>query len=698
MKESLRPAVRLHVVIPFYQPITSSEAELEQLWAHAYAPLVEKLAAHKAKVVLHVCGHLLDFLAKRREETLVTIKRLATGKRIEVLGGLYYGGLPALLPELDVRGQVQMLSEYWESALGFAPPGFWLPELGWSAELPRLLQETGLTFGFASRLQAVTRPNLGGLAVIERGEQRLNALLLDPVLSAALPTRPVDEWIDAALDRASSQPGPLSVCLPAERLFTHDGEVRLGHEKWLDAFLSAIGGDRKDIGAVLPSETMDTAKVATPARLHERMVVERDGKPAELGSKWAALPESSAALESMHRRMLRVSEKLREAISSMEDEELDDSWSDSLATAQRLLFAAQAPDAYVADSGASGESVRAATLARLLRAECMIDGLVQGSDDWIATEEEDSDADLVDEVFACTRHLTACIAPAAGGQLRAIDDRISAVAVLDASLSPSTLAHGEWIVESGVAATDVLAGKAAHLFGKALWQVHETRIDEEGDCAFHMHLSAEAALDGGGDRSLKIDKRVRVPIDEALVCIKLRARLTGSPEAMLLAPLPVRLNAPVISMAHNGNEVSVTVSELQAVTTLRLEAESGHALELTCEPACDVYLAARGPQGVVLMPSLALRGDLEATFTLRIEPVPAFEAEAVEGEEEEVEEDAEGSETEDASDAETEEEVDGEETEEEDGEAPSDEDEAESSAEDAAAGGGPAPSKRKGRD
>ncbi len=616
MNES-RPTVRLHVVIPFHQPLTRTDAELDLLWTQGYAPLLAKLGQHRCKVAIHISGHLADFLTKRREATLMTIKRLVEGKRLEVLGGLYYGALPALVPELDVRGQAQMMTEYWESVLGTPPAGFWLPGLGWSVELPRLLQETGLAYGFVSRSQLTGRGTHGGLAVIERGEQRVSALILDPTLSAALPSRPVDEWVAAVLDRAACAPGPLSVWLPAERLFAPDGEVRLADEKWLDAFLSALGGARSEIQTVLPSESITVVRPAAPVRITERVVPESAGKAVELGPEWTAVVEGSAELEAVHRRMLRVSEKLREAIAAMESEELDDSWSDALATAQRLLFAAQAPDAYLAEAGARGEPVRAATLSRLVQAEAMIDGLVQGDDDWIATEEEDADADLVDETFACTRRLTACVVPARGF-LSALDDRMGAASVLDASLTELTRERGEWVLDAGTSAAALFSGRAQHLLDQVAWEMHENRIDEEGDCAFHLHTSTAGSLAGQGERRLELHKKLLMPIDRAELVVSYEAALADGPAVLLAMPLPLRLSAPLARLLVNQEVAAADARTLDDVAQLRLEAEDGRSLELTCEPPCKLWLQRLSATSLVLVPTLGLAQGTAATYTLAV--------------------------------------------------------------------------------
>jgi hypothetical protein len=194
---------RAQVVIAFHQPLTASELDLEEWWDGPYKELLDAVEASGAKVAVHFTGHMLDYLARRREEILLRIKGMAKAQKLEVLGGLFYAPIAALLPELDVRGQVEMMSEFWQSLLGWAPQGFFLPELTWCAELPRLMQDSGLAYGFASGSQVAGAQS--GLGVIERGEQRVAAFVLDANLSSALPARPVSEWMEALADRVNGQ-------------------------------------------------------------------------------------------------------------------------------------------------------------------------------------------------------------------------------------------------------------------------------------------------------------------------------------------------------------------------------------------------------------------------------------------------------------------------------------------------------------
>ncbi len=606
---SQRDAVppRVQVVVAFHQPLTTSEETLEALWNGPYIDLLNAMKTSGTKVAVHFSGHMLDFLARRREELLQRIKRLAKEQSVEVLGGLFYGPLPALLPELDVRGQLEMMSEFWQSLLGWTPQGFFLPELAWSAELPRLLQDSGLNYGFASAAQ-LAGPAHVGLGMIERGDQRLAAFVLDPNLSAALPQRPVAEWMDALCDRAQSQgEGVVSVWVRAEDLV---GPHAKADPAWLQGFFAALGaGDR--VSTALPSETYQAVRPAVPMKLLDRCAPEIGVRLSGAHSDWADLPRAYPEVDTLYRRMLRTSLKLKEAIATMQDEELEDSWSDVLATAQRLVFSAQAHDSYWTGSrpGCRDAALREATSSRLVRAENMLDALVQGNEDWIALEELDLDGDLADEALVCTRHLTAWVYPAQGARVRALEPRGHGRNVVDlgARLEGAGAESYELrthVLPEGATLEQLQQGSATLLPPKTRWEVSDSRIDEEGDCAYHY--GARVRLDG-----LSVEKTMLVPIDGA--ALDIGYRIFGSGRALIATEVPLRLTGALTATA-NGEPLADR-QHVAGLTSLRLENAEGQAIELSCEPALDAWVMAL-EGGLLVVPLLEGKSGAEAKLSL----------------------------------------------------------------------------------
>jgi hypothetical protein len=525
--------------------------------------------------------------------------------RVEILGGLFYGGIPSLLPEVDVRGQVQMMAEYWESLLGTTPKGVWLPELAWCGEVPRLLADTGLIYGFVASSQIAIQPDpMSALVVVERGEQNLPAFVLDSELSTALANGELSGWRSRIDALAGTQGGLATVWLNAGSMIEADNSDRGA----LGSLLDCLSG----METVLPADSFAAAPRATPVRLKQGLAPEL--WPAEPRPDFADFAFRLAAVDNLTRRMLRARDKLADAISTMEDEEFEDAWSDSLATAQRLVFAAQSPDPYVHADDAEGLVLREAALARLIHAEALIDALVQGEDDWLATEENDVDADLRDEVFVCNRHVTAWVVPADGGRVRAIDDRHGELTLIDPSETPrgAPRAITEHLLEVDAAAASVFSGEARDLMEPPTWEIIENRIDEEGDCAYHLKLSTTAVIDNG--RKVELKKVVSVPIDAAEVQLDYDVRLTGGAPVLLATEIPIRLPAMPTAFLANGDPLDPGALELSEVETLRLETEAG-AFEVNFAPAAEVWCKVAG-QRVLMV--LTLKVEDRAQSNIRI--------------------------------------------------------------------------------
>ncbi|MEE8408008.1 MAG: alpha-amylase/4-alpha-glucanotransferase domain-containing protein [Myxococcota bacterium] len=681
--------IRLQVVIPFHQPLHVTELELEGVCERCYIPIIDQIcASQRAKVVLHFTGHILDYFSRQQPELLMRLKTMVKAEQIEILGGLFYGGPPLLLPELDVRGQIEMMAEYWESFIGATPTGMWLPQLAWSRELPRLLDETGLDYGFVSRSQiAGDASDLPPLVSLERGGQTFPAFLIEPDLSRSLPGKPVDAWIESVIAAAGERDGVLmSVWVRAESLGLEPGTAAWCLEQgWLERFLAAVGGQRPEVQTILPRAGFRGARPALPVQLNDGIAPELQPcgpKPGRID--WPEFIASFSEVDTLYRRMLRVSGKLRDTIGTMEEEELEDDWSDVLATAQRLVFSAQSADAYWRgpQPGFSDPVVRDAVVERLATAAIMIDTMVQGDEDWIATEEEDCDADLVDEILVSNRLLSAWIAPARGGLIRSIDDRRAARTVLDVGVrrhepffeamaqaptitSPTdvgvdtvgqdALRRGESLLRlSGDLPTiaddcehigirellldaDAVAGE---FFSGALEsgpatdpvEVLQNAIDEEGNGTYTLETRRRCTLQGVRPRTVTITRTLSVPIDAAEIKLDYNLELEGEGGALLAIEIPVRLGSGPLRLTINDGVVDTIEAEHPDATRVSVQAEDDSAVQLKLEPAQDVWVLPirttlrdlegyrAVDQGVVVVPVVRLEGRGQVSITLILQP------------------------------------------------------------------------------
>ncbi|MEM6731970.1 MAG: alpha-amylase/4-alpha-glucanotransferase domain-containing protein, partial [Myxococcota bacterium] len=632
--------IQLQLVIPFHQPLSVGSDELAEACERFYEPFVARVEAHEGlQLTLHFGGHLLDYLSRNREDLLMRLRALYQAGRIEILSGLFYGGIPALLPEEDVRGQLQMGSEYWESLLGEAPTGVWFPELAWTSEIPRFLSESEALYGFgsSSQFQRGEYPTRG-LGVLERSGHKLATYLLDDTLSRSIVGSDVDRWVDSVVDRASGLPRPvISVWVRGERLGFEPGSHAWAFERgWLDSFMKALGGGRSEIQSVRPVDSFDSVRPVTAVKLNHGCadVVEPDaGSVASVD--WYDFLQNFQEVDTLARRMLRASDKLRETVTLMEEESLEAEWSGQLATAQRLLFSAQAPDAYWRGRGAgfSDPLVRSATYARLIEAEQMIDTLVQGPDDFIAEEEDDRDGDLLDEVIIATRYLTAWLDPNQGGRLRTLDDRIGVQTLLDvpprrsetffhrASEAPFASAveleargprgpldplprreHElvletdrsarcglrDWILDDGTSAAELFSGSALDLTPEfPVWELLRSEIDDEGDLSFHLETQAELPLAGVSRRTLSVRRGVHIPIDQPEVAIDAQISGVDGERLLYATEFPIRITEPALWVDEQPHEPSQ--SEFHGAREVAVRSEDGTTVRLRFYRPVDVW-------------------------------------------------------------------------------------------------------------
>lgn len=673
--------IQLQLVIPFHQPLSVGKDELSTACERFYEPFIEHLEARPTlRVALHFGGHLLDFLSKFREPLLMRIRALVLREQVEVLGGLFYGGLPALLPEEDIRAQLEMSTEYWESLVGEAPSGIWLPELAWTTEVPRFLSDTDTlySFGAASQFLRDDYPHRG-LGVFERGGHKLPAFILDDTLSRSIVGSDVYRWIDSVVDRAGGQSRPvISVWVRGERLGFELGSRAWAFERgWLASFLDALGGKRPEIETVRPGDSFEQVRSVTALKFIHGCcdVIEPDaGGVAPVD--WHDFLQSFREVDTLARRMLRASDKLRETVATMEEEGLQAEWAGELATAQRMIFAAQSPDAYWRGrhAGFTDPLLRSSTYEKLLRAELMIDALVQGDEDFIGEEEDDRDSDLRDEVFINTRYLTAWIDPHQGGAIRTLDDRLGAKTLFDvpprrnevffarASEAPFASAQEleargprgpldplprreqdlpldtdrsdrsgmrDWILDAGASAAELFSGSGLDLTPEhAEWSVERNEVDED-DLTYHYDATASLPLASVARRTLDVERSLRIPIDAPEVVFETKVRANDGSRLIYATEIPIRLDQAVLVIEGQNHEPSQ--SEYHEARAVAVKGIDGTTVHLSFSAPVDLWAdrirttvkdvdGFRGEdQGISLVLALRVDGEASLRFALRIE-------------------------------------------------------------------------------
>ena len=135
--------------VPFlhaYQPPWQDVNVLVKIYNDCYKPLLSMMERHKnIKLTLNIQGCLLDQLAELNiEEAKLSIQRLVTNQKVELVGSAKYHPILPLTPRMEIKRQIQLnketLTKYFPD---ITIQGFFPPEMAVSPELCRDIQENG---------------------------------------------------------------------------------------------------------------------------------------------------------------------------------------------------------------------------------------------------------------------------------------------------------------------------------------------------------------------------------------------------------------------------------------------------------------------------------------------------------------------------------------------------------------------------
>lgn len=332
-----------------HQPVGNFPWVFEEVYQKAYLPFLEVLSRHpKIKVSLHVSGSLWDWIQENHTEYLELLKYLHARKQIEFISGGYYEPILPLIPEWDRSGQIDLLCEYLENQFGEHPRGMWVAERVWEPSMAGTINEAGLEYTVLDdwhfKSSGLTDDELYGYYLTEDGGKVVKVFSGNRDLRYLVPFHSVEEIIK--FFKSIGNEGKL-LCL------ADDGEKFGGwpgtHQHcytngWLEEFLAALEANTW-ISCITFSEYIDRfpplGRVYLPTTSYQEMM--EWTLPAKLQEKYSDFvkkvqEEQSSSILSfvrggffrnflskyeeanhMHKRMLRVSSRVRECRVSSSD-------------------------------------------------------------------------------------------------------------------------------------------------------------------------------------------------------------------------------------------------------------------------------------------------------------------------------------------------------------------------------------------
>jgi hypothetical protein len=484
-----------------HQPVGNFGHVMEQAYLKAYLPFLEVAEPRPwFRFTCHISGCLWDWILGAHPEFVERMKPLVKRGQVEMLSGGYYEPIFPVVPEADLIGQVEKLSDFIHRTFGTVPKGAWLTERVWEPHLPALLKRAGISYTLVDdwHLKGAGVPDrhLHGPFVTDHLGAAVKVLAVDEKLRYLVPFREPELLLEYMATLAGTgDPPPAAVLVDDGEKFgvwpeTHDWVYVRG---WMDRFLGALEGSLDWVEMGTCGEYLERARPNGPvymgtASYSEMMewvlppaaqraygeardalkaanVLETSG-PFLKGGTWRGFQSKYPEANWLHKKMLRVSEKVRSAAAK-------DVRDPRVAEAREKLWQGQCncPYWHGIFGGLYLNYLRDAVWGRLVGAEALADRVLHGDGPWLEYSEEDVDSDGASEIVVESDALSVMLKPSEGGCAASWEVRDKAWNVLD-TLGRRPEAYHAKLKEARSAGE---VGKSIH---------EQVRVKEEGLEAF----------------------------------------------------------------------------------------------------------------------------------------------------------------------------------------------------------------------
>ena len=335
--------IALALTLHNHQPVGNFGWVVEETHRRAYLPMIEALERHPGvRLALHYTGPLLEWLAAEHPDVIDRLRALVNGRQVEILGGGYFEPVLASLPERDRLSQLTRMADEVERLFGRRPRVAWLAERVWEPDLPTSLVGAGYQSTIVDdahfRAAAIPEDAMWGPYTTDDQGKLLTVFGTEQGLRYRIPFRQVDEVIAYLWDHATDD---------GRRLGTmgDDGEKFgawpstwkhcWGEERWVDRFFEALEANAGWLTTTTPSDWLAAngplGRVYLPVGSYAEMgewalppdesrafheTLERDraeGRPEARwlrGASWRNFQVKYREINDLHKRMLRVSDKV----------------------------------------------------------------------------------------------------------------------------------------------------------------------------------------------------------------------------------------------------------------------------------------------------------------------------------------------------------------------------------------------------
>jgi hypothetical protein len=592
------PKFSLVLLIHAHQPIGNFDEVMERTYVHSYLPFLNCLKRHqKVRMGLHYSGCLLEWLAERHPEYLHQIAKLAARGQVEVVGGGFYEPILITIPPEDQIEQIRRLSDFIVGHFGKRPGGAWLAERVWEPQLPAALAEAGVEYTLVddNHFLAAGRevPELYGYYVCEELGRSVKVIPGLQQLRYLLPFGSVDDSIAFLRGAAAEHPGGMASMGDDMEKFggwPHTWE-HCFRDGWLENFFAALEANQDWLEVVPPGEALaarmplgrvdlPTASytemmewvLPTQARqkfhaLQEEFAARPDVRRFLRGGFWRGFFSKYAEANLLHKKMLRVSSKLRS--SGRKGARA----SANRAKAMTHLLRAQCNDAYWHGifGGLYSPHLRTAVWRELIAAETLADAARHASTRYRVAERLDYDADGMEEIEITSPQFAALVKPSGGGTLEALDFRPRAVTLVN-SLQRRVEAYHARVRDAAARGAGPVASIHDQTLAKEAGLEQRLRYDRWPRHAFRLLLFAQG----------------KEHADYEAVQLEENAVFAGGDyrtEEVARGHVTLSIEAPLDATMSAGGQCS----SLRAMKTMAFTSAAG-----SCDVKCSLELARCG--------------------------------------------------------------------------------------------------------
>jgi alpha-amylase len=448
--------VSLIIGVHCHQPLGNFDSVFREAYENAYLPFIQSIEKRpKIRVCLHYSGCLLDWLCKERPEFIERIKVLVMSGRVEIMSGGYYEPILPLIPDRDKLGQIRMMNDLIQSKFGIRPSGLWLAERIWEPNLPKILNNAGITYtvvdDFHFRCTGLSEKDTFGYYVTEEEGHELAIFCTSQKLRYAIPFKMPGETLDY-LSEVSSVPSRLLVIADdGEKFGMWPGTYKWVYEDgWLENFFDNLEENSEWINLETFGEFLKKQKplgrIYLPCASYSEMMEWSGGYFRNFLVKY---PESN----NMHKKMLYVSDALRDAMARFAETGNSTTTSRQLVAASAGCFGEATIELYKAQcncaywhgvfGGLYMNHLRAEVYRHLIEAEKLLDarllgttggaGLVQppACQEFVTVERMDFDRDNSEEILVRSDRINLYFDEDDGGTLFEMDYKPRAVNLMN---------------------------------------------------------------------------------------------------------------------------------------------------------------------------------------------------------------------------------------------------------------------------